>query len=88
MSQIILRHLEALSAQMHLAVAQLEALRHAMTMPAAEVRTPEVPARCAGIAAEHCALREADWISRKSFGNPTLVRCGGCGYEQDRATGE
>lgn len=73
---------------MRLGLAQIEAVRHALPTPVPEVRI-ERPERCQGVMPDDCALLEGEWShGRATFGNPSLVRCGGCGHEQGRAIGE
>lgn len=89
MSQVILKHLDALAAQMQLGLAQIDAMRHALqpppVPPSARVERPE---RCQGVMPERCALVDGEWdAGRATLGRPELVRCRGCGHEQDRATG-
>lgn len=82
MSAIVLKHLDALAASMALQNAQLDALRHAITLetPIPSAR-PSLPARCAGIDPFACALQGGDWNRTKAnFGDPTLMQCIGCDY--------
>lgn len=87
MSQIVHKHLDALAASMNLALAQIEALRHALApVPSAAI---DLPARCAGIAGDECALRDGEWnTSRRTLGNPSQVQCDGCGADRSGATGD
>lgn len=88
MSAIIQKHLDAITASMALLSGQIEALRYAVTEPPKQAPA-ELPARCAGVHAAHCALRDGEWDhGRRSFGNPTVVRCGGCGDERNAASSE
>lgn len=80
MSEIILRHLDALAAQMKLGLAQIEAARHALSAPTTPKVRVELPLRCAGVDPSACALRDGDWdTSRATFGDPSHAICHGCG---------
>lgn len=91
MSQIILKHLDALAAQMQLALAQIDAMRHAMKAeepPAVPSIAIDLPPRCAGVEGMACALRDGEWnTGKRTLGNPGLVFCDGCGHQRNAATG-
>ena len=77
---VLARHLDALTASLTLAVAQVEAARHALALGAPV--PPSVPARCAAVPADRCAERDGEWdISQATFGDPLRRRCAGCGVD-------
>jgi len=77
-SAILLRHLDALEAQLRLSLAQITAARHAIGAPVAAA-TVKVE-RCDGVAEGLCVKAGDDdaRISRASFGDPAAWRCRGC----------
>lgn len=85
MSAVILKHLDALSASMQLALAQIDALRHAVSEPVKAARL-SVPDRCAGVEKDRCAVQDGDWVSKATLGNPTARKCQGCGYLESGLT--
>ena len=84
MSDLITRHLNVIAASMALLNGQLEALRFAVTKPEPKAAPDpiELPARCAERDPLRCAMQDGDWTARANFGDTTLVRCAGCGFER------
>jgi hypothetical protein len=81
---VIPQHLDAIEAQLRLALAQVDVLRHhvAATQPvkAATVTRPE---RCAGVPAEQCGMQDED--ARQdiaTFSASHRWRCVGCRHEE------
>ncbi len=87
MSQLILRHLDALAASMQLALAQIDAMKHAVSEPVkgAQVSLPE---RCTGVDANRCAEQDGEWSDAiASLADPSARKCKGCGYVRSGLTG-
>jgi hypothetical protein len=79
-SDILRHHLDALEATVRLALAQLEAARHAMGQEAPPSATVSLPARCAGVAADRCAEQDGDWAETGTLADPSARKCRGCGH--------
>ncbi len=82
MSDVILKHLDAIAASLSLLQAQIEAARHAVQIaaPIPKVSTPGRVSTCDGIPDVHCARMNEDAVlSKASFGDPTAAVCRGCG---------
>ena len=80
-AEVIKAHLDALEAQVELAIVQIKALRHVLEPMFAPKATVALDPRCAGIPAARCALQDdAARLSRASFGNRNAWQCLGCGY--------
>lgn len=75
MSALLAKHLDAIAASLQLLLAQVEAARHALTIPAPATSAPSVPDRCVGIPEERCVLRDPD-AGRPLMGGVTV--CVGC----------
>jgi hypothetical protein len=82
MSALIQRHLDSIAASMKLLNAQLDALRFEVAKTEQPAMRVELPLRCAGVSSEDCALRDGEWCSVASFGDPNRVQCGGCEFER------
>jgi hypothetical protein len=80
-SEIIRRQLDALAATMHVAIAQIETLKHSM----GEQAEPKgarfaLPERCVGKDKARCAAQDGEWLSKSTLGDPTAKKCPGCGH--------
>lgn len=96
---VVRKQLDSLDAQVAVFGATVSMIRHTLdaatqaTAPAVSAAPspsarPLLPERCAAVDADACALRDGEWKSRGSFGNPRLVRCTGCDFECTGGTGE
>lgn len=77
-------HLDALEAELQLALVRIGQMRQfiAAQKPPVRVETPTLPERCADVAPVLCALRDEEArLTRASFGNPNGWQCVGCRYE-------
>jgi hypothetical protein len=75
-------HLDAIEAQLRLAVAQVEMLRHHLTAPVV-THEPDVPARCQGVPESLCARQCDDARIDVGGMGGAAARwiCRGCGEE-------
>lgn len=74
---VVLKHLDAIDAQLELLKVQLAALRHGLT-PAPKVSI-SLPDHCQGIAEGQCGLRTDDArIDQASLTHPNRWVCNGC----------
>jgi hypothetical protein len=79
MSAVILRHLDALAASMQLALAQIDAMKHAIGEPVKAAR-PSIPERCNGIDKNLCAEQDGEWVSKATLADFSAAKCKGCGH--------
>lgn len=91
MTDVFVKHLDAISASVALIQGQISAMRHAMQMatpavPRVTVSEPDRLDQCDGVPEAHCArMNEDARISKASFGNPHATECKGCGSKVDLA---
>jgi hypothetical protein len=87
MSDVLLKHLDALAASVALMQGQIAAMRHAVApppVPKITVPEPDRLEQCDGVPEAHCArMNEDARISKASFGNPHAGECKGCGSKVD-----
>ena len=82
MSTPILRaHLDAIEAQLRLALAQVDAVRHALAPTVTQV--PDLPATCQGVPEHLCARQCDDALVNVGGMGGAVARwiCRGCGEE-------
>jgi len=88
-SDVLLKHLDALTATLALMQGQIAAARHAVSMQmAASVPTlrPVKLERCEGVRDDYCALLNEDARQeRGSFTEPHAATCRGCNARLDLA---
>jgi hypothetical protein len=81
MVDVVPSHLDALEAQLRLALVQLEALRQTLASRQTPSVTPApLPERCASYEPGRCMLQDAEGVSSGGFGSKTTM-CPGCGVE-------
>jgi hypothetical protein len=78
-SELVLRHLDAIGASMALLNAQLSALRHAVGEPVKGARL-SIPERCNGVEKNQCAEQDGEWLSKSTLADPGAEKCRGCGF--------
>jgi hypothetical protein len=81
---VIPQHLDAIEAQLRLALAQVEAMRHhIVTQAPVKAATVALPERCVGVPAEQCGMQDED--ARQdiaTFSASHRWRCVGCRHEE------
>ncbi len=82
MSALLSKHLDALAASLQLALAQVDATRHALTIEAAASAEPEpptapaLPAACQATEPDQCAKRSPEAIRELMGGQKVCIGCG------------